>query len=141
MSYRKTALWVSGGGALVLIFASGFPGAQAGTAAGQTGKKSAKTAAKSAKPAAGTGAAAFAAQCAPCHGAKGEGTEAYSRTLTGNMTVAQLATYIAQEMPPGKGQKCSTADAKKIAPYIYDAFYSPIAQERGLGPRGSRFPG
>ncbi|MES2459925.1 MAG: DUF1592 domain-containing protein [Armatimonadota bacterium] len=130
MSYRKASLWASGGGALVLIFASGYPGAQAGPPAASSGKKTAKPAAKPQKTASGTaGAALFQDQCAPCHGKSGEGTGAYSRQLAGNMTVAQLAKYIAQEMPPGP-KKCSSADAKKIAPYIYDAFYSPIAQER-----------
>ncbi len=137
MSYRKAAVWASGGGALALIFASGYPGAQAGAPASKPGQKAAKPASKAQKtsvkaksPAATMpGAALFKAQCAPCHGSKGEGTEAYSRALTGNLTVAQLAKYIAQEMPPGP-KKCSTTDAKKIAPYIYDAFYSPIAQER-----------
>ena len=32
-------------------------------------------------------------------------------------------------MPPG-AKKCSAADAPKVAAYIHDAFYSPLAQER-----------
>jgi mono/diheme cytochrome c family protein len=130
MSYRKASLWASGGGALVLIFASGYPGAQAGPPVPAAAKKAAKPAAKAQKPASlPAGAALFRDQCAPCHGKSGEGTGAYARALAGNMTVAQLSKYIAQEMPPGP-KKCSSADAKKIAPYIYDTFYSPIAQER-----------
>jgi mono/diheme cytochrome c family protein len=137
MSFRKASLWISGGGALVLIFASGFngsPTAQAGPTRTPPGKKTAKTTAQAQK--ALTGAALFADQCAPCHGKKGEGTEAYSRSLTGNLTVAQLAKYIATSMPPGP-KKCTSPDAQKIAPYIYDAFYSPIAQERSRPARVS----
>lgn len=130
MMFRKATLWASGGGALVLIAASGFPRAQAdlpGTPAKKTAKPPAKAQIASATPA---GAPLFAAQCSPCHGSKGQGSEAYSRALTGNMTVAQLVKYISAEMPPGP-KKCTSRDAAKIAPYIFDAFYSPIAQERG----------
>jgi cytochrome c553 len=73
-------------------------------------------------------------QCAPCHGAKGEGTKQYLKSLSGDKSVAQLSSYISQSMPPGP-KKCTAPDAKKIAAYIYDAFYSPIAQARIRPPR------
>jgi len=49
--------------------------------------------------------------------------------LTGTRSVVELAKFIKQSMPP-TGPKCPAPDADKIAPYIYDAFYSPLAQER-----------
>src|SRR5262249_19907331 len=49
--------------------------------------------------------------------------------LTGTRSVGELATFIAQSMPPGP-KKCTGENAKRVAAYIYDAFYSPIAQAR-----------
>ncbi len=86
-------------------------------------------------PAAGQGAKAsegeklFKQRCAACHGARGEGGKAYPKALTGSLSVSELGRFIKQSMPPGP-TKCPAADADKIAPYIYNAFYSPLAQER-----------
>jgi mono/diheme cytochrome c family protein len=76
-----------------------------------------------------TGEQVYRQQCAACHGAKGEGTKAYRKPLTGSQSVGQLASFIAKSMPPGP-KKCATEDAKKVAAYLFDAFYSPLAQER-----------
>ncbi|MBC8102360.1 MAG: cytochrome c, partial [Cytophagales bacterium] len=124
MLLRKPLLWAPGAAALFLIFASGLPGARAG-------QKGPKLAAKKAdKPAmANAGARVFQDQCAPCHGAKGEGTEVYARALTGELSVGQLAKYIAKSMPPGP-EVTTPADARMAAAYIHGAFYSPVAQER-----------
>jgi mono/diheme cytochrome c family protein len=125
MFIRYSTIWLSSGA--LLVFAASIPNPQ------QAGKKGATAPPKKAvadkSGGSKTGEMLFLQQCAPCHGKKGEGTGAYARSLTGNQSVTQLAKYIAQEMPPGP-KKCSSADAQKIAPYIYDAFYSPIAQER-----------
>lgn len=76
-----------------------------------------------------TGQQVYEKQCASCHGAKGEGSKQYAKALIGNQSPTQLAGFIARQMPPGP-KKCSTADAKKVAEYLYDAFYSPVAQAR-----------
>lgn len=76
-----------------------------------------------------TGEQIYRAQCASCHGVKGEGTKHYQKPLTGSQTIEQLARFIHTSMPPGP-RKCSAPDAKKVASYIYHAFYSPIAQAR-----------
>lgn len=76
-----------------------------------------------------TGEQAFRKQCASCHGVKGEGAKGYPKPLTGTQSVGALAKFIAKTMPPGP-KKCSAEDARKVAAYLYDAFYSPIAQER-----------
>jgi mono/diheme cytochrome c family protein len=86
------------------------------------------------KQSARTGASLYRQQCASCHGAKGEGTKAYRKPLLGNQSVGQLASYIAQNMPPGP-RKCKAPDAKTIAAYMHDAFYSPVAQARNKPPR------
>src|SRR5438105_14346489 len=77
-----------------------------------------------------TGEQIFRGQCALCHGAKGEGTKKYAKALTGSRSIGQLAEFIQKSMPPGAKQKLSSADAAKVAAYIYESFYSPIAQAR-----------
>src|SRR4051794_4957110 len=77
-----------------------------------------------------SGAEIFRQRCASCHGAKGEGTKRYRKPLTGSRSVGQLSAFIAKSMPPGAARKCAGEDAKKVAAYIYNAFYSPIAQAR-----------
>ncbi|HZP80806.1 MAG TPA: DUF1592 domain-containing protein [Chthonomonadaceae bacterium] len=76
-----------------------------------------------------TGQQIYRRRCASCHGAKGEGAQGYPKPLTGTRSVGELARFIAQSMPPGP-RKCPAPDAQKVAAYIYDAFYSPLAQER-----------
>ena len=75
------------------------------------------------------GAAAYAKLCASCHGAKGQGSKQYARELAGTRSVGELAKFIAKSMPPGP-RKCPAGDAQKIAAYMHDAFYSPLAQAR-----------
>jgi hypothetical protein len=78
-----------------------------------------------------TGEQIYRQLCASCHGAAGEGTtKHYSQALVGDQSVAELAEYIETSMPKKAPEKCVGEDAKKVAAYIYDAFYSPIAQVR-----------
>jgi len=84
---------------------------------------------KAKKAPAPEGQQAYLNRCAPCHGDKGQGAAAYPRTLTGNLSVTELARFIKKSMPPGP-VKCPAPDADKIAAFIHDAFYSPIAQDR-----------
>lgn len=76
-----------------------------------------------------TGAQVYQAKCAPCHGVNGQGGAAYPKPLTGTQSVGELSKFIAQQMPPGP-VKCAAPDAAKVAQYMYDTFYSPLAQER-----------
>ena len=66
--------------------------------------------------------------CARCHGAKGEGTKKYAQPLIGDKSVAQLAAVIDRTMPEDDPDKLDAAGSKRVAEYIYDAFYSPAAQ-------------
>jgi hypothetical protein len=76
-------------------------------------------------------------RCASCHGPKGEGTKAYPKTLIGDKSVGQLAGFIHQNMPPGpaKSRKWAGTDHQKVAAYIHDAFYSPVARARNMPAR------
>lgn len=84
-------------------------------------------------PQAPSGEALFAKNCASCHGQKGVGGSGFPKALAGSKSQADLGTYIAKSMPPGG--KTPPAQATEIAKYMYDAFYSPIAQERIRPPR------
>ncbi len=78
-----------------------------------------------------TGAVIFRELCASCHGPNGEGVkEEYGKPLAGDKSVEELAKLIAKTMPEDNPGKCVGEDARKVAAYIYDAFYSPIAQAR-----------
>jgi cytochrome c553 len=78
-----------------------------------------------------TGEQIYRRQCAKCHGANGEGVkDQYGKPLAGDRPVADLARQIAKTMPEDDPGTCVGDDAQKVAAYIYDAFYSPIAQAR-----------
>lgn len=74
--------------------------------------------------------------CADCHGDRGQGVEdEYDEPLTGEKTIEALARQIDRTMPEDDPDKTTPDDAKLIAQYIYDAFYSPAAQVRNTPPR------
>jgi hypothetical protein len=84
-----------------------------------------------AAPAEHPGAAIYKKLCAECHGDRGQGVEdEYDEPLTGEKTIEALARQIDRTMPEDDPDKTTSEDAKLIAAYIYDAFYSPTAQAR-----------
>ena len=89
----------------------------------------------SARAAEPTGEQIYKEMCARCHGAKGEGTKKYEHPLTGDWSVARLAGVIDRTMPEDDPDKLDAAGSKKVAEYIYDAFYSPVAQAKLNPPR------
>jgi hypothetical protein len=74
-------------------------------------------------------------RCVSCHGKAGEGTDKVPDPLVGDRSVPQLTDFIARTMPKGSKVKCSREDARKVAGYIHDAFYSKAAQARNKPPR------
>lgn len=77
------------------------------------------------------GAAIYKKLCADCHGDKGQGVmDKYDEPLHGNRSVEALAKRIARTMPEDNIGACVGDDAANVAAYIYEAFYSPKAQER-----------
>ncbi len=80
----------------------------------------------------------YAARCARCHGERGQGTGAYKAPLTGEMRVPQLAELIRETMPEDDPGSLPEAQAEKVAAYIHEAFYSPIAQARSQPARIER---
>ena len=78
-----------------------------------------------------TGAQIFQSMCAKCHGAAGEGTkEHHSSPLVGDLSVQELAEVIDSTMPEGEPEKSTPEEARLVAAYIHEAFYSPDAQAR-----------
>ena len=82
------------------------------------------------------GAKIYRERCASCHGASGEGVKRkYSKPLIGDQSVPQLAKYIEESMPDDAEDECVGEEAAQVARYIYDAFYSPVAQARNRPPK------
>ncbi|HXT59639.1 MAG TPA: DUF1592 domain-containing protein [Pirellulales bacterium] len=83
-----------------------------------------------------TGEQIYQKQCAACHGAKGEGViDGYAKALVGDRPLDDLARVIEKTMPKDEAEKCVGEDARKVAAYIYEAFYSKAAQIRNSRPR------
>ena len=82
-----------------------------------------------------TGAQIYKEMCARCHGAKGEGTKKYAHPLIGDWSIARLAAVIDRTMPEDDPDKLDAAGSKRVAEFIYDAFYSPVAQAKLNPPR------
>ena len=83
-----------------------------------------------------SGRAIYERRCASCHGDQGQGAaEHYERPLAGERSPAELAGFIAKSMPSDMPGTCSEVEARRVAAYIYDAFYSAEAQARRSPPR------
>ncbi|MBN8420634.1 MAG: DUF1592 domain-containing protein [Verrucomicrobia bacterium] len=87
--------------------------------------------ASAATPAEHPGAVIYKKLCQDCHGAKGQGVkDKFDDPLIGDLTVEALARKIDRTMPEDHEDQCVGEDAKQVAAYIYDAFYSAAAQAR-----------
>ena len=77
------------------------------------------------------GAVIYEAMCVECHGKDGQGVDGkYDEPLMGERTLEALTRKIEKTMPEDKEGTCVGADAKAVASYIYDAFYSAAAQAK-----------
>lgn len=76
------------------------------------------------------GRAIYEKRCLSCHGKAGEGSEDYPHALIGDKSVKELSKSIAKTMPEDDPGTCVGDEADAVAAYIYDAFYSSIAQVR-----------
>jgi hypothetical protein len=84
-----------------------------------------------AAPAVHPGKAIYDKLCVECHGDKGQGVEGkYDEPLIGDRELDALARKIEKTMPEDNEDACVGEDAKAVAAYIYDAFYSPSAQAK-----------
>lgn len=92
-------------------------------------------AADEADPGPRTGEQIYHDDCASCHGDRGEGTSEYPHALAGDRSVFELTRFIHDTMPKDSAEDCVGDDAKQVAKYMYDAFYSKDAQARLHPPR------
>lgn len=77
------------------------------------------------------GSVIYQKMCAECHGAKGQGVDGkFDEPLTGELSLEALARKIERTMPEDNEGTCVGDDAKQVAAYIFNAFYSPGAQAR-----------
>ncbi|MBL8829319.1 MAG: DUF1592 domain-containing protein [Planctomycetaceae bacterium] len=81
------------------------------------------------------GEAIYRQKCVACHGALGEGTKVHKTPLTGDKSVLELAQVIAKTMPEDAPGTCTGDDARAVASYIHEKFYSPTAQARNAPAR------
>lgn len=74
--------------------------------------------------------------CADCHGESGQGVEgSYETPLIGDDSIGQLEKRITETMPEGDAESCVGPDARAVAVYIHQTFYSEAAQIRNRPPR------
>ena len=74
--------------------------------------------------------------CAKCHGDQGEGgANEHDEPLVGDWSIEKLTRVIIRTMPDDEPKQCVGNNAKRVARYIYDTFYSPDAQVRNKPPR------
>ncbi len=91
---------------------------------------------RAADQAAKTGEQVYKQTCVRCHGANGEGTKKhFDHALTGNKNADQLTAYIAKSMPEDDPGALAAEDAKKVAAFVFDSFYSPSARIRNAPAR------
>ncbi len=82
------------------------------------------------------GAAIYKKQCLDCHGPNGEAVEDKTDDpLYGNRDLTSLAKRIVRTMPEDEEDLCVGDDAKAVAAYIHDAFYSLAARARNTPAR------
>ena len=83
-----------------------------------------------------TGQQLYQSLCAECHGLHGEGVSGhYGDPLTGGRSLPELTKYINDTMPQDEAEKCVGDEARRVAGYIFDTFYSEADRARHKPPR------
>jgi hypothetical protein len=82
------------------------------------------------------GKAIYQKLCLDCHGPDGKGVkDKADDPLEGSRTLESLADRIDRTMPEDEAHLCVGEDAKSVAAYVYDAFYSVEARARNTPAR------
>lgn len=77
------------------------------------------------------GKAIYSKHCASCHGNDGQGVDGeYDEPLVGDRNLEALLKKIDKTMPEDNPDAVNGEEAKQVAAYVYDAFYSAAAQAR-----------
>ncbi len=72
----------------------------------------------------------YQAQCVSCHGTDGNGSSQHKKPLTGDLSVGQLAETIRETMPEDSPGSLSEEQARSVAGYVHNEFYSSVARQR-----------
>ncbi len=76
-----------------------------------------------------SGAEIYRTLCLECHGPQGEGVAGkYDETLHGDLSVEELARRIEETMPEEQPELCVGDEARAVASYIHETFYSHVAR-------------
>lgn len=81
------------------------------------------------------GRAIYEKHCQSCHGINGAGTSEVTTPLFGDRAISELADVIDRTMPEASPGDCVGEDARAVAEWMQQAFYSPEAQARLNPPR------
>ncbi len=83
-----------------------------------------------------TGIELYRAQCAECHGSRGEGVPGhFGDPLPVGRSLEELTKYINDTMPQDEPERCVGDDARRVAQYIFETFYSEADRVRHKPPR------
>ena len=81
------------------------------------------------------GRAVYESRCISCHGANGIGTTEVPAPIFGDRPTSDLADLVTRTMPEGSPEDCAGDDARAVAEWMQQQFYSPEAQARLNPPR------
>ena len=76
------------------------------------------------------GAEIYRRHCQRCHGVDGAGTADVPAPLVGERSPGQLAVLVDETMPQDDPAAIGADEARDVAAWIHDAFYSPLARAR-----------
>ena len=81
------------------------------------------------------GRAVYESRCVSCHGINGRGTTEVPAPIFGDRPTSDLADVVSRTMPEGSPEDCTGDDARAVAEWMQQEFYSPEAQARLNPPR------
>ncbi len=87
------------------------------------------------KPVFERGRAVYESHCIRCHGVNGTGTTEVPAPIFGDRPTSDLADLVTRTMPEGSPEDCVGDDARAVAEWMQQQFYSPEAQARLNLPR------
>jgi cytochrome c553 len=73
----------------------------------------------------------YAQQCGNCHGDQGQGNpDHFEDPLNGVLSLKELTDYIDETMPEENPDQCTGEDARQVAQFVFDQYYSIDAQRK-----------
>ncbi|WP_194242594.1 c-type cytochrome [Gimesia benthica] len=83
----------------------------------------------------GTGAQIYQKLCIECHAKNGQGVTEKANPFQGQKSLAELTMLIEETMPEEDPELCEGEDAKQVAQYVFDRFFSPDEQDQSQASR------